>query len=104
MIIARKLAAFALLTCSFSAMAVPVITDDFESGLGGWTGKGGGAHDGIIVADPFNASNNVLTFTSLESAGEIFTVDRATRALANRFLHFSTHSIQLTPILCFMAF
>lgn len=71
---------FILLACVVMAIAmVPVtadaasvFTDDFESGLGQWTGKGGGTHHGQIVADPLNPGNSVLNFTSVISAGDIF--------------------------------
>lgn len=59
---------------SAGASANPVFVDDFEGDLSLWTGKDGGAHHGIIVADPLNAGNDVLSFTAMNSAGDIFTV------------------------------
>ncbi len=59
---------------SVGAFANPVFVDDFEGDLSLWTGKSGGVHHGVIVADPLNAGNNVLSFTALNSAGDIFTV------------------------------
>lgn len=46
--------------------------DDFESGLGQWTGKGGGAHHAQIVADPLDATNQVINFTQTAAGGDIF--------------------------------
>src|SRR5207302_1190085 len=53
-----------------------VFSDDFESGnLDQWFGKNGGDHHGQIVPDPLNpCTNNVLNFTKLNAAGDIFTV------------------------------
>ena len=53
-----------------------LFTDDFEGDLSAWTGQGGGAHSGLIVVDPLNAGNNVLSFTALGSAGDIFTAQQ----------------------------
>jgi hypothetical protein len=53
---------------------VSVFADDFESGLGAWTGKNGGSHSGTIVSDPIRPNNKVLTFTNVVGAGDIFTV------------------------------
>ena len=60
--------------CS-GAMAEMWFYEDFESDLSAWTGKDGGAHHGIIVADPMNPGNQVLTFTELNGYGDIFTRD-----------------------------
>jgi hypothetical protein len=47
--------------------------DDFESGtLDQWIGKSGEPHQGQIVTDPLNASNQVLSFTGVNAAGDIF--------------------------------
>ena len=54
------------------AVAQTLFADDFESDLSQWTGKGAGAHSGLIVADPVRASNGVLTFTVVTFAGDIF--------------------------------
>ena len=49
--------------------------DDFESGsLSRWTAKAGQSHHGQIVADPLQPGNHVLTFTALNTAGDILTV------------------------------
>lgn len=46
--------------------------EDFEGGLSDWVGKNEGVHHGLIVADPVRAGNQVLTFTALNEAGDIF--------------------------------
>jgi hypothetical protein len=46
--------------------------DDFEGGLGQWVGKSAGAHSGLTVADPRRAGNLVLTWTQMNSGGDIF--------------------------------
>jgi hypothetical protein len=57
------------------AQSQMLFTEDFESGnLDQWVGKNGGDHHGQIVTDPLNDSNNVLNFTRLNFAGDIFTV------------------------------
>lgn len=74
-------AAFGLFAVSsLFGVTVPSFSDDFESGLSKWTGKSGGAHHGVIVADPLDASNNVLSFTSINSAGDIFSIDTVAAA------------------------
>lgn len=51
-------------------------SEDFESGLGQWTGKYGGSHSGIIVADPLSSGHgSVLTFSDVTYGGDIFTAD-----------------------------
>lgn len=52
--------------------------DDFESGLSQWIGKNGGSHHGVIVPDPLQQGNNVLTFTGLNMAGDVFTAQSFT--------------------------
>lgn len=56
-----------------SAHASTLFSDDFEGTLSAWTGKAGGPHHGVIVADPLDSGNHVLNFTALNSAGDIFT-------------------------------
>ncbi|MDY0357637.1 MAG: hypothetical protein RBR19_17275 [Sedimentisphaerales bacterium] len=56
------------------ALANPLFIEDFESDLSQWTGKNNGAHHGVIVADPLNAGNNVLSFSATASGGDIFTI------------------------------
>ncbi|MGE5609933.1 MAG: VPLPA-CTERM sorting domain-containing protein [Bacillota bacterium] len=55
-----------------SAMAAPVFSDDFESGLSLWTAKSGGTTSGQIIVDPMNNGNHVLHFTDTVIAGDIF--------------------------------
>lgn len=57
------------------AFADVVFSENFESGLGAWTGKSAGAHHGQVVADPLNAANSALSFASLNAAGDIFTTN-----------------------------
>ena len=55
------------------ARATTLFSEDFEGGnLDQWTGKNGGAHQGIIVSDPLCPGNNVLSFSGLENAGDVF--------------------------------
>ena len=50
-----------------------LFSEDFSNGLGQWTGKNGGAHNGSIVNDPLNSGRGgVLTFTALDVGGNIF--------------------------------
>jgi hypothetical protein len=47
--------------------------ENFESGnLDQWTGQFGGPHSGHIVPDPLNGANQVLSFTAVDSSGDIF--------------------------------
>jgi hypothetical protein len=62
------------MSCS-GALADLWFSEDFESDLSAWTGKSGAAHNGVIVADPLNSDNRVLTFTAVNSHGDIFTLD-----------------------------
>lgn len=68
----------AILTVLASDVAAQSILlfDTFESGsLSQWTGKPGQAHHGTIVADPLNATNHVLTFTGLNTGGDIYSAE-----------------------------
>jgi len=58
-----------------AANADIVFSDNFESGLGQWTGKSGGAHHGVLINDPLGSSNAVLGFNGLNSAGDMFSQD-----------------------------
>lgn len=49
-----------------------LFTDGFEGDMSQWIGQGGGAHSGVIVPDPLNPANHVLTFTALADGGDIF--------------------------------
>jgi len=55
-----------------STYGTPIFADDFEADLSLWTGKSGGINHGIIVEDPLRAGNHALTFTALNSAGDIY--------------------------------
>ena len=55
-----------------SALAGVVFSEDFESGLGTWTGKNSGAHHGSAISDPLGGSNTILVFTQMNAAGDIF--------------------------------
>ena len=47
--------------------------DNFESGnLNKWTGKDGAPSNGLIVSDPLNPANHVLTFTAVNSYGDTY--------------------------------
>ena len=66
----------AVLGCFFATMVhAALFTENFESDLSQWTGKGEGSHHGAIVADPLNSDNHVLHFTEKVSGGDIFTVN-----------------------------
>jgi len=50
-----------------------VFRDDFESGtLDQWTGKYFGPHSGIVVTDPLDGENLVVTFLQPTAGGDIF--------------------------------
>lgn len=50
-----------------------LFNENFEGGnLSAWVGQGGGAHHGIIVPDPLNSANKVLTFNQTNLGGDIF--------------------------------
>lgn len=59
---------FAALLLAAPAGAAPIFFDDFENDLSKWTPS-----NGQIVADPLDASNNVLNFSQVDSFGDIFT-------------------------------
>jgi hypothetical protein len=62
-----------LATASLQCHALGPFSEDFESGLGQWTGRAGGPHNGAIVADPLASGHgNVLYFTNLASGGDTF--------------------------------
>lgn len=58
-----------------AASADVVFSEDFESGLGNWTGKGGAAHHGAAIADPLGSGNTVLAFTAMNAAGDLFSLN-----------------------------
>jgi len=52
---------------------VVLFQDNFESGtLNKWIGKSGAPHQGLIVTDPLNPANHVLTFTGVNFNGDMF--------------------------------
>lgn len=62
-----------LLGLAGGAQAASVFFDDFESGLSQWVGKSGGsAHNGQIVNDPLDSSNQVLNFKATVGGGDVF--------------------------------
>lgn len=64
---------FALATATIPCQALGPFWEDFENGLGQWTGRAGGPHTGAIVADPLaSGRGNVLYFTTLSSGGDTF--------------------------------
>jgi hypothetical protein len=65
-----------------------VVAEDFEGNLAQWTGKSGGSHYGVIVADPLNPNNHCLTFTSTNNSGDIFSMAIPTGEAATYVLRF----------------
>ena len=62
-----------LLASTTSAFAIGPFFDDFESGLGQWTGRANGPHSGDLVLDPVGAGHGqVLCFTNFGSGGDTF--------------------------------
>jgi len=60
-------------TANLCRADVTLFQDNLESGnLDKWVGKSGAPHHGQIVADPLNPANHVLTFTGVNSAGDLF--------------------------------
>ncbi|MBI5773956.1 MAG: hypothetical protein HZA89_09480, partial [Verrucomicrobia bacterium] len=54
----------------------PVLfAEDFESGLGRWTGKNGGTNQAVVVNDPLGTRGKVLTFTGTNDGGDLFTTN-----------------------------
>ncbi len=79
----------AVLACFFATMVhAALFTENFESDLSQWTGKGGGSHHGAIVEDPLNSNNHVLHFTEKVAGGDIFTVDDFSSPNGNFVLSF----------------
>lgn len=52
-----------------------IFQDSFENGLGQWTGKNGGTHQGVLVIDPLDSGNTVLSFNGLAAGGDVFTFE-----------------------------
>ena len=68
----KKLFWVAAICFASHSQGTTLFVDDFEGGLGAWQGKGGGSHNATIVSDPLQG-DNAMTFTALNSAGDIFT-------------------------------
>ena len=62
--------ASSLVFSAASALATPIFTEDFESGLNApkWATIG----SAVTVADPLQANNHVLQFNALGSGGDLF--------------------------------
>jgi hypothetical protein len=56
-----------------AATQAELFKEDFEGDLSAWVGKNSSTHHGEIVTDPLDSNNNVLHFTKLRGAGDIFT-------------------------------
>jgi hypothetical protein len=68
----RAIIFMAVVLAPWRAVAAPIFLETFEGDLSAWVGQGGGAHHGVIVADTLNPGNDVLSFTQLNSGGDIF--------------------------------
>jgi hypothetical protein len=67
---------FSLLIATALASHADVVLfqDTFESGnLDQWVGKPGDTPTGVIVTDPLNPTNNVLSFAAVKFGGDVFT-------------------------------
>lgn len=51
-----------------------IFYEDFETDLDQWTGKEYGAHNGILVDDPLDANNQVLSFSALNGGGDVYSI------------------------------
>jgi hypothetical protein len=76
----NKLLILSLLALGYQSASmadVVLFEDNFESGLGKWTGSSGGPTSGLLVQDPLATSRvNVLTFTSFSYTGDIFAASK----------------------------
>lgn len=63
-----------LLTTLISTRAdIVLFSDSFEAGnLNQWTAKPGDTAQGVIVADPLNPTNQVLSFAAVKFGGDVF--------------------------------
>jgi len=61
-----------ILSLSVAARAQTVFSENFEGDLSSWVGRNGGTHHGVLVDDPIRSHNQVLSFTELNEAGDIF--------------------------------
>ena len=79
-----------LMVPSGIASADVLFFDNFEGAslpASVYTGKSSGPHNGVIVADPIQ-SDNALTFTALNGAGDIFTTATFSHPSNQYFLEF----------------
>lgn len=57
-------------TCGRAAV---LFSDDFEAGLGQWTGKKDGTNSALVLADPLaTGRGNVLAFAAVTNGGDVF--------------------------------
>src|SRR5579883_2503521 len=56
------------------ADATVLFSDSFQGTLSQWTGQHGGSTSGVIVNDPLGGGGKALTFNSLDSGGDLFTI------------------------------
>lgn len=84
-----RVGAVAVLVCAAQApaFAASALNETFESGLSGWTDRNPGNPESVLVNDPLNAGNKVLSFTRLGAAGSI---------LSNDFVYSSNGKFTLT--------
>ena len=70
-----------------SAFGAAIFTDDFEGDLSLWTGKGGAISNGTTVDDPdlLRPGNRVLTFTALNSGGDIYSLQQFSLTAGQRY-------------------
>ena len=62
-----------LIAIAAPVAAAPLFSEDFEGSLASqWTGRNNSGTSGVIVKDPVRNSNNVLSFRSLASGGDLF--------------------------------
>ena len=82
----------AVTACLLAAASVSrgdwiVFQDNFESGtLDQWIGKSGDPPHGLIVTDPLNPSNQVLTFTQVNFSGDMFSASPINLSLPRHYV------------------
>ena len=64
-----------ILASAASSRADIIFSDGFEGTLDQWIGRDGGAHSGVIVNDPLDPTNHVLSFTGLAAGGDVFSLE-----------------------------
>lgn len=74
--LASCLAMFVVLICLSASLAEAqtLLYEGFEGDLSNWTGKEYGSHHGIIVTDPLAPGNQVLSFSEVDNAGDVFSI------------------------------